>query len=982
MKRFLLLGLLAFQTVTISAQNENIFNKIAALQLVKDHKEVIGFTDNDLINTSVSSSYTVASTGMTMVYLQQTYQSIPVFNKMKVLAFKNGQLLSNAGILISDLDKAAFGYSAIPSVSANEAVRLAFAEQKLIVPAFTISTTSDYGRVINYGKPTGVSEDITAELMWFPVEMDSKVSIKLGWQIQVGQKGKDDVWHIRIDALNGKLIEKINIVIYEDFRSHQKNSNERSNKPGVENFQKYFTNNELESGLGLKTNSDSPDAIASANYNVIPYPIESPSFGAAAIRSNPWTAAPGNATTLGWHSIGSTDYTISRGNNVWATEDTIATNQNLGLPATSTTSPDPLNFNFTPNYIVEPSQNPTMQQFCITNLFYWNNIIHDITYQYGFDEVAGNYQVNNQGRGGNGNDDVMALAQSGASGHIGNNANFLPSVDGVRGRMRMYLFDTATTLLVNTPASIAGNYGAVEGAFSINNKLLNVGPVTGQVIYFNDDIPGTTHQACGTAANALTGKIVMIDRGNCPFTQKVLTAQNAGAIAVIMVNNVAGPNVTMAGTDNSITIPAVFISQSDGAIFASQLSNNLNVTLSSTNALDGDLDNGIIVHEYTHGISNRFTGGPNTASCLQNAEQGGEGWSDYFALMLTTNWATATNTSGSIPRPIGTYVSGEPNNGGGFRNYPYSTNLSTNPLTYAHMGLTGAPWFFNNGSQVHNIGEIWCSALWEMTWGIILQNNNINPNLYNFSLSNNGGNSIAFKLVMEGMRLQPCSPGYIDARNAILTADMNLYGGRNQCAIWAAFAKRGMGYSATQGSSFSTTDQTAAFDLPPAANITTQPLDVSVLPGNNAVFTIAATPPINGAYLVYNWQVSTDGGSTWNNVSPAVTTSTLTLTAVTVAMNGNRYRCIISQGCINTTSNTALLTVAVPGGFTFNNPAPATTTCPAPTTMDILLGTIATGGFTNSITVSASAPPAGTTVSFIPSATVTPGNSVDRKSVV
>ena len=64
------------------------------------------------------------------------------------------------------------------------------------------------------------------------------------------------------------------------------------------------------------------------------------------------------------------------------------------------------------------------------------------------------------------------------------------------------------------------------------------------------------------------------------------------------------------------------------------------------------------------------------------------------------------------------------------------------------------------------------------------------------------------------------------------------------------------------------------------------------------------------------------------------------------------------------------------GGFSFNSPAPATAACPAPATMDIVLGTIAAGGFSNPITVSSSAPPAGTTVSFIPSATVTPGNSV------
>jgi Fungalysin metallopeptidase (M36)/PA domain/Fungalysin/Thermolysin Propeptide Motif len=980
MKRILLL---AFSVLLLTAswgQNDNQYNRAFALQLVKENKEAIGFSDNDIFNTTVSSSYTVTGTGMTMVYLQQTYLGIPVLNKMKVLAFVQGKLVSNAGTLVQDMGKATTGYSAAPSISTNDAVRLAFAEQQLPMPAITTAVTSQNGRLINYGKPAGISEDITAELMWFPVEKDGQVSVKLGWQVQVATFGKDDVWHIRIDALNGKLIEKINIVIYENFHSGHKNEKAGYIETGS-GIKKYT--GILNSNNGIAERQQSPNAIANANYLVIPYPIEAPSFGVATVRNNPWTAAPGNATTLGWHSTGTTDYTISRGNNVWATEDTFGANQNVGLPATSTTAPDPLNFNFTPNYNVEPSKNPTMQQFAITNLFYWNNIIHDITYQYGFDEVAGNYQQNNQGRGGQGSDYVTALAQSGAAGHIGNNANFLPTVDGVSGRMRMYLFSprSPATVRVNSPVSIAGDYLATESNFSLNNKLEVLGPVTGQLIYFNDNVAGTTHEACGTAANTLTGKIVMIDRGNCNFTQKVLTAQNAGAIAAVVVNNTTG-YVNMGGDDNTITIPAVSISQADGAIFAAQLANNVNVTLRYNPPIDGDLDNGVVVHEYAHGISNRLTGGPATASCMQNAERGGEGWSDYFALMLTTNWLTTNVTDGTIARTVATYANAEAPNGGGFRNYPYTTSMTLNPLTYANVGVPGPQWLLIPQlpllpeTEVHNIGEVWCNALWEMTWGIIQQENSINTNLYNFSLTNTGGNSIAFKLVMEGMRLQPCNPGYIDARNAILTADMNLYAGRHQCAIWTAFAKRGMGYSALQGSANSATDQTAAFDLPPAATITTQPVDLTVNPGNNAVFTVAATPPINGAYLVYTWQRSIDGGTTWNDIAPAVTTPTLTLTAVTALMNGFKYRCIIRQGCASTTSSVATLTVFVPSGFTFTTPPPATSACPAPTTMDIVLGTTVIGGFANPITVSSSTPPAGTTVSFVPGNTVTPGNNV------
>ena len=89
-------------------------------------------------------------------------------------------------------------------------------------------------------------------------------------------------------------------------------------------------------------------------------------------------------------------------------------------------------------------------------------------------------------------------------------------------------------------------------------------------------------------------------------------------------------------------------------------------------ALDGDFDNGIIVHEYGHGVSNRLTGGPNTTSCLGNQEQGGEGWSDYLAYMLTM--PNGTEPAGG--RGIGTYALNQPTDGPGIRTKKYSTSFA------------------------------------------------------------------------------------------------------------------------------------------------------------------------------------------------------------------------------------------------------------------------------------------------------------------
>ena len=76
----------------------------------------------------------------------------------------------------------------------------------------------------------------------------------------------------------------------------------------------------------------------------------------------------------------------------------------------------------------------------MTQLFYTSNLVHDLYYRYGFNEVAGNFQQHNFGRGGQENDAVIANAQDG-SGY--NNANFMTLLDGQNGRCRMYLWNTA-----------------------------------------------------------------------------------------------------------------------------------------------------------------------------------------------------------------------------------------------------------------------------------------------------------------------------------------------------------------------------------------------------------------------------------------------------------------------------------------------------------------------------------------------------------
>ncbi len=216
---------------------------------------------------------------------------------------------------------------------------------------------------------------------------------------------------------------------------------------------------------------------------------------------------------------------------------------------------------------------------------------------------------------------------------------------------------------------------------------------------------------------------------------------------------------------------------------------------------DGAFSNIITIHEYGHGISRRLTGGPSTIICFENQEQMEEGWCDFFALVLTIE----SNDSKTTPRAAGDWFLDAPNGTRPFgpdseNNVPYTTDMSINPFTYGDINIL---------PQTHGVGSLWGSMLWEMTW-LLIDNYGFDPDVYNGS----GGNNIALMLVMEAMKLQPCNAGFVDGRDAILAADMALYNGANQCLIWQAFAKRGLGFSADQGSPDDTSDGVEACDLP------------------------------------------------------------------------------------------------------------------------------------------------------------------------
>ncbi len=864
---FLLSALLMFRFQSSFAQE---IDAVQAKDLLSKNARTLNLTPDDIQNSVILNSYIDKISKAKLVYVQQSFEGIPVYNVIQTFAFKNDVPVSKSGNRIYKIEDQVTNGKAAPSISAREAVSFAAGALNISTALFKTKpliisrATSDQKKVVFELNPVS-QEPVTSELMWVP---DENGKVTLGWQVAMLPQKSSDHWMIRVDAKSGAIIGKDNLTVYCSWGPPLDKQN---HVISVLSNLKHQPINNLQS---LK-------AVNSAQYRVIPFPAESMNHpgGALTLVNNPWSlSGPGNnATTLNWQNDGTAEYNYTRGNNVWAREDIAGDNDSpVGDPATSTSPLPNLLFDFPQDPNLSPGAT-TNKNLAITNLFYWNNIMHDLSYQYGFDEVSGNFQNNNLGRGGVGIDYVIADAQDGSS---RNNANFGTPADGGRPRMQMFLWDGDIYHKVSIviPGVYTGFINTLEGNMSTANLLKDVGPVTGDLVLYNDDLAGTTHLACAAPANgsALSGKIAVIDRGTCNFAAKVKNAQVAGAIAVLVINSNPSELIVMGGSDNTITIPALMMLKEDGDVLKTYLaSKTITATLKQPLDVDGDLDNGIIAHEYTHGISNRLTGGPSAVTCLQNNEQMGEGWSDYVALMATTNWGTATISDGANSRSLGTYVLSEAPSGGGIRTYPYSTNMTTNPLTYSNLATIA-------DGEEHLVGEIWAATLWDMTWNMI-QMDGINTNL--FDASGTGGNSDAMKLVMLGMKLQPCSPGFLDGRDAILKADEILFSGKYSCAIWSAFSRRGMGVNAKQGSAYNNIDQTANFDIPSGASITKK-VDITTSPQNGILtytFTVKAQcQPVTNFKVVdtLGTNVTYVSGGTYNSSNRTVTFNVPSLTSL------------------------------------------------------------------------------------------------------
>lgn len=606
-------------------------------KFLQDNAELFGLERNEVAQLVRNADYTNPAGNMGWVRLQKKIKGRNVFRGELNAAFSaTGELVAVTGELPAAIDDA--DAKDEPLVSAAEAIVAAAASVGVAVsPAELQLEESDGNTLVFSGGP--FADDTKVELQYFPLDVGA---VELAYSILL-LVDEDEAYSFVVGAELPDVLYRKSIV-------------DDQTQPAT--YRVY----DGDSPAPLSPSTATPGSgiqgigIPRTLFTLV---SEGPSFNDLG-----WITDGGNTTT---------------GNNVDAGLDLVSPD---GIDAAGRPAGSPFRvFDFSynpPPAGTDPPTNTDYRWGEVAHMFFWSNRYHDQLYQLGFTEAARNFQQNNFGRGGLGNDRVLAQAQdfSGTD-----NANFLTPSDGTSGRMQMYVF--------------------------------------------------------------------------------------------------TGPNPDRVSA----------------------------------------LDQEILIHELTHGTSNRLH---NNANGLNNTMSGGmgEGWSDFYARAMT---------SGPDENVNGVYAAGgystlqivagyTDNYYYGIRRFPYAVMTSLgpngkphNPLTFAdidpaQVNLTdGAfprgPIGSSSAFAVHNIGEVWASALFEVRARIITR------------MGWAAGNQRVLQIVTDGMKLDPVNPTLLHGRDSILTADCAGFAGADELDVWNGFAVRGMGFSASAASSASGTVK-QAFDLP------------------------------------------------------------------------------------------------------------------------------------------------------------------------
>ena len=190
-------------------------------------------------------------------------------------------------------------------------------------------------------------------------------------------------------------------------------------------------------------------------------------------------------------------------------------------------------------------------------------------------------------------------------------------------------------------------------------------------------------------------------------------------------------------------------------------------------------------------------GGPDDGITSEQGGAMGESWGDLTAAEYMVEHGYSTGTS---PWAVGPYATG--NKVTGIRDYA----IDANPLNYSDYG------FDSTGDEVHADGEIWNGTQWEVRQALVKKYDAAYPSTdkaLNLRCAQGTatqsplpatqcpGNRRWIQLVFDAFLLQQGATDMLQARDAMLAADRMRFGGANQDVLWGAFARRGMGVSAS-----------------------------------------------------------------------------------------------------------------------------------------------------------------------------------------
>lgn len=356
---------------------------------INANREVFGHDARALDSARRVTDYSTQRGPSRKVVWHQQYQGIDVFEAVLQANLTTESALINIGSqFVRQPENAAQGAST-PVLTVQQAVAVAGQNvgEKMtaesVRPMGPPAAQPDRRQQFRAAMLT----DADAKLTWVPM---NESSMRLAWDVTLTSRSRAEMYRVLVDAEKGDVLVRQALTAYISDATYR-----------------VFT---TESPTPMSPGHEKPSSLQ-------PVPTSRVLVTTPALNT---TASPN-----GWINDGGN---ITSGNNTDAYTDTNADDA-ADLPRTTGTGRV---FDFPHDLTQEPTN---FKDASVTQLFYWSNFMHDRMYELGFTEAAGNFQTDNFGRGGVGNDPVNSEAQDGSG---TNNANFSTPVDGGRGRMQMY----------------------------------------------------------------------------------------------------------------------------------------------------------------------------------------------------------------------------------------------------------------------------------------------------------------------------------------------------------------------------------------------------------------------------------------------------------------------------------------------------------------------------------------------------------------